>query len=143
LKRSITETKWKEARVWADVKVTHKKCRYSRKERQRPDFIPANANKQLAIRFYVPVEERPLSHWPVPRVDEEPTHRPGWWCRYKAQTREHLFKNCPHWERQQKILWAEDTGRGKDRFKIRDLFADERCNQAVLDFLSTTDVGGE
>jgi hypothetical protein len=33
------------------------------------------------------------------------------------------------------------TGRGKDRFKIRDLFAVERCSQAVLDFLSTTDVG--
>jgi hypothetical protein len=34
-----------------------------------------------------------------------------------------------------------DTGRGKDHSKIRDLFADERCSQAVLDFLSTTDVG--
>jgi hypothetical protein len=33
------------------------------------------------------------------------------------------------------------TGRGKRRFKIRDLFADERCSQMVLDFLSTTEVG--
>jgi len=32
------------------------------------------------------------------------------------------------------------TGRGKDRFKFWDLFADERCSQAVLDFLSTTGV---
>jgi len=32
------------------------------------------------------------------------------------------------------------TGR-KNRFKIRDLFADERCSQAILNFLSTTDVG--
>jgi len=30
---------------------------------------------------------------------------------------------------------------GKDRFKIRDLFADERCSRAILDFLATTDVG--
>jgi hypothetical protein len=40
--------------------------------------------------------------------------------------------------------WAEvrrETGRGKDQLKIRDLFADERCSQAILDFLATTDLG--
>jgi hypothetical protein len=45
---------------------------------------------------------------------------------------------------QQKDLWAEvreETGRGKDRFKIRDLVANTRCSRAVLDFLSNTDVG--
>jgi len=45
---------------------------------------------------------------------------------------------------QQKILWAEvkkETGRWKSRWKIRDLLADGRCSQAVLDFLSSTDVG--
>ena len=30
---------------------------------------------------------------------------------------------------------------GKTRFKIRDLLADKRCSQVVLDFLCTTDVG--
>jgi len=35
----------------------------------------------------------------------------------------------------------KETGRWKDRWKIRDLLADERCSQAVLDFLSSTDVG--
>ena len=37
-------------------------------------------------------------------------------------------------------MWKE-TGRGKSRFKVRDLFADERCSQAILGFLATTDVG--
>jgi len=44
---------------------------------------------------------------------------------------------------EQKILWAEvrkKTKRGKDRFRIRDLFADERCTGAILDFLRTTEV---
>jgi len=36
---------------------------------------------------------------------------------------------------------AGRTGRWKDRWKIRDLLADERCSRAVLDFLSSTDVG--
>ena len=35
----------------------------------------------------------------------------------------------------------EKSGRGKSRLKIWDLIADVRCSQAVLDFLSTTDVG--
>jgi len=45
---------------------------------------------------------------------------------------------------EQKILWAEvrnETGRWKSRWRIRDLFADKRCSQAVLDFLTSTDVG--
>jgi hypothetical protein len=32
------------------------------------------------------------------------------------QTREHIFKNCPEWKPQQKILWAEvrkETGEGE------------------------------
>jgi len=66
------------------------------------------------------------------------------WCKYKVQTREHLFKHCERWKMQQKILWAEvrkETGRGKNRYKIRDLLADERCTRSVLDFLRTTRVG--
>jgi hypothetical protein len=34
-----------------------------------------------------------------------------------------------------------ETGRAKNRFKIRDLFADERCSRAILHFLATSDVG--
>jgi len=48
------------------------------------------------------------------------------------------------WQPQQKALWAEvkkETGRGKNRWKIKDLLADERCSRAVLDFLSAPDGG--
>jgi len=41
-------------------------------------------------------------------------------------------------------MWAEirkKTGRGKNRFAITELFADERCTGAILDFLRTTKVG--
>jgi len=46
---------------------------------------------------------------------------------YKTQTREHLFKHCKEWKPQQKALWAEvrkETGGGKNRFTIRDLFVE-------------------
>ena len=48
------------------------------------------------------------------------------------------------WKAQQKILWTEvrkETVRWKDRWKIRDLLADERCRRAVLGFLTSSDVG--
>ena len=51
---------------------------------------------------------------------------------------------CPEWKIQQKVLWEEvqkETGRWISRWKIRDLLADGRYGQAVLDFLSSTDVG--
>jgi len=67
-----------------------------------------------------------------------------WWCTCRTQTRGHLFKWCPLWKHQKKILRAEvsrETGRGRVRFKVRDLLADERCSRSILDFLSTMDVG--
>ena len=66
------------------------------------------------------------------------------WCQYRTQIREYLLKNCKRWKPQQKILWAKvrrDTGRGKNRFKIRDLLADERCTHSILDFLRTMRMG--
>jgi len=51
---------------------------------------------------------------------------------------------CPEWKALQKILWAvvrRETGRWKDRWKIRNLLADEKSIRAVLGFLSATDVG--
>jgi len=53
------------------------------------------------------------------------------------------LKVYPEWKALQKILWAEvrkKTGKGKDRWNIWDLLADESCGRTVLDFLSTTDV---
>ena len=42
-----------------------------------------------------------------------------------------LFRTCP----------LATRLRGRDRTSIAELLADERCSQAVIDFLATTDVG--
>jgi len=55
-------------------------------------------------------------------------------------TRDRLFEVCPEWKMQQEILWTEvlkETKRWKSRWTVRELLADERCGQSVLDFLST------
>jgi len=99
---------------------------------------------QEACLKVLPDQDRALPVRTVPPLDEEPGTPQCWWCRYRSQAREHLFEVCLEWKAQQKILWVEvrkETGRWKDRWRIRDLLADERCSRAVLDFLTSTDVG--
>jgi len=109
----------------------------------------ARANKRLAARFYQLKTGHCLTGqylaWTTRRLDAS-----CWWCQHSIQSREHLFKNCPQWKSQQKTLWAtvlDETKKlpgptkGRDRTNIAELLADERCSQAVLVFLATTDVG--
>ena len=77
-------------------------------------------------------------------MDEERRHRGMRVVQVQGAAREHLLKNCPKWKRQQKNPWAEvrkNTGRGKNRFTIQDLFADKRCTRPILDFVRATEVG--
>jgi len=142
LKREISEKKWAEARQWAGGETS--KTGYRMPKSQRPNGTVAGSTKRLASRYYQlktgHARTGQYLHW----AKVCPTAQ-CWWCQCPSQTRDHLFKVCPQWKMQQKILWAEvqkETGRWKSQWKIRDLLADERCGQAVLDFLSTTDVGG-
>jgi len=81
-------------------------------------------------------------------VDNRPDDH-FWWCDPEnisgtQQTRDHLFKHCSRWKDQQAELWArvkEATKRGKQKWRVGDLLADERCSPAVLDFLRSTYVG--
>jgi len=141
IKREIAEKKWAEARQWAGGRTSKKK--YTMPKSQRPDGTVAGSTKRLASRFYQlktgHARTGQYLHWAKVR----PTAK-CWWCNHPTQTRDHLFKVCREWRMPQKILWAEvlkETGRRKSRWKIQDLLADQRCSQAVLDYLSSTDLG--
>jgi len=141
LEREISEIKWAEARQWAGGRTS--KTKYRMPKSQKPDGVVAGSTKRLASRFYQIKTGHCLTGQYLNWVKNGTTPQ-CWWCRYPRQTRDHLFKECPEWKAQQKILWAEvrkETGRWKSRWKIRNLLADERCGRAVLDFLSTTNVG--
>lgn len=58
---------------------------------------------------------------------------------YWTPMREHLFKGLPALEAAAEE--PEGDWKGKYRFRIRDLFADERRTRSVFDFLRTTGVG--
>jgi len=103
----------------------------------------ADSTKRLASRYYQlktgHARTGQYLQWAKVRPDAQ-----CWWCKCPSQTRDHLFKVCPEWKVQQKVLWAEvlkETKRWKSRWTVRDLLADGRCGRAVLEFLASTDVG--
>jgi len=112
-------------------------------EEPETDSAVAGSTKRLASRFYQlktgHARTGQYLHWAKVLPEAQ-----CWWCKCPSQTRDHLFKVCPEWKTQQKTLWVEvlkETKRRKSRWTVRDLMADERCGQAVLDFLYSTDVG--
>jgi len=148
IKHGFSEQRREDASNRARKQLARTRNRKYRPDRKKPDQTVAKAKKRLASRFYQMKTGHCLTGqylaW---------TRRPDatcWWCQYKTQTREHLFKNCPQWKSQQKALWAtvlEATRklpgptRSRDRTNIAELLADQRCSQAMLMFLATTDVG--
>ena len=139
--REISEKRWAEARRWAGGWTYEKK--YKMPKSQRPDGTVAGSTNGLASRFY----QLKTGHsrtgqylrWAKARTTAQ-----CWWCRCPTQTRDHLLKGCPKRKGQERTLWKkswEETGREKRRWKAHELFADRRCSHAVLDFLSSTDVG--
>jgi len=122
--------------------VALRKYRHSRKARQKLDFIPANANGRLASRYYRLKTGHHLTGQHLEWARNQPTAR---CCGATTRRRRgSTIQELPPVKTPAEILWAEvrrETGRGKDRFGIPGRFVDERWSQAVLDFLSTTDVG--
>jgi len=74
-------------------------------DKRMPDPTVARANERLALRFY----QLKTGHYLTGQYLQWTTRRPDakcWWCQYKTQTLENLFKSCPQCKRQQKTLWA-------------------------------------
>ena len=139
--RSAAKTKWE-----ADKCSKHFSYRLKGKTgTKRP--VPMTSVKSLATRFY----RLKCGHAPTGVYLKRFGHRENdkwWWCAgTAAQTREHLFRHCSRWRDQQKALWkavGKVTGwkAGRCRqMQVSELFSMEECDQAVVDFLASTEVG--
>jgi len=98
---------------WAGGRTSRSKYRLPKS--QRPDGTVAASAKMLALRFYQLKTGHCLTGQYLNWTKNRPTSQ-CWWCRYRTQTQDHLFKECPEWKPQQKILWVEvkkQTGRWK------------------------------
>ena len=100
LKREISEKKWAEARQWAGGRTSKKK--YRMPGSQKPNGAVANSTKRLAFRFYQLKTGYCLTGQYLDWTKKRPSPQ-CWWCRYRTQTRDHLFKECPEWKLQQKM----------------------------------------
>jgi len=139
IKREIAEKKWKEAEAWSEKRIRKRKYRMPGHQ----STAAARGPKRLAARFHQLRTGHCRTGQYLMWTKNSNTAACGW-CQAKTQTRNHLFKECRRWKTQQKVLWEEvrkATGKGKNRFRIRDLLADGRCTRPILDFLHTTAVG--
>jgi hypothetical protein len=103
-------------------------------DKQRPNRAVAGSSKWLAGQLYQLKTVHCLTRQTSNGQRTGTLRSAGGVRIYKTQTQEHLFKSCPRWKPQQKILWAEVR-------KETDLFADERLTRSILDFVRATDVG--
>jgi len=91
LKRETSEKKWVKARQWAGARTS--KTMYRMPKSQKPDSTVDGSSKRLASRFYQIKTGHCLTgqylNWTKNRSTPQ-----CWWCRYRTQTRDHLFKHA-------------------------------------------------
>jgi len=152
--RWLTETKWEESKK--EIKEMGKKSRHS----YQYDLVKRGGNsavmksqKSIAARFYQLKTGHALMGKYLMRIEKR-RDMTCWWCGHEYQTRDHLFKWCKRWKREQKRLWV-DGQEGENGYEgvekvmkkpkislpMSLVFAEEKCSRALLDFLRLTDVG--
>jgi len=94
---------------------------------------PAKAPKRIAARFYQLKSGLALTATHMKQIKKQEDDQ-CWRC----------FRSKQTWRPQQNAMWAlveKETKRGKRKWSMAELFADERCSGAILEFIRTTDVG--
>jgi len=145
LKRRASEKKRPEAWSWCEWRQLNKW--YVLREKDKPD--PAQPGRRSGRPY---VYQLKSGHALLGVYLEWTKNRPDdhcWWCDPENgsgahQTRDHLFRHCYKWKDQLAAMWAkvtEETKKGKQKWPVGDLLADDRCSPTVLDFLRSTHVG--
>jgi hypothetical protein len=112
--------------------------------------VASHAQKTIASRFYqLRMNKAPIGPY-LAEVGQAADDR-CWWCSNESgagpsQTREHLFKHCNRWKEQQATMWREVKKATGGKLTARNtsmaqLFGDERCTAAILEYLRTTEAG--
>ena len=146
--------KWEESKE--KIKEMEKKSKHS----YQYDLVKRGGNsavmgsrKSIAARYYQLKTGHALLGKYLRRIGKRRDMK-CWWYGHEYQTRDHLFKWCKRWKREQKQLWV-DGQEGENEYEgiekvmkkpkislpMSLVFAEEKCSRALLDFLYHTDVG--
>jgi hypothetical protein len=107
-------------------------------------WTDTEAKKKIAGRYFQLKVGHALTGVYLERINKNESQQ-CWWCGHKRQTRDHLFKWCKKWKRQQDDLWKKL--RKKCKWKVRmkvpmsQVFDTDDAVKAVLKFLKERDVG--
>jgi hypothetical protein len=143
IQRRVTEAKWTETEQWWKEKLSKKAVYRMNKKRRMADEVSL-AKKSIAARYLQLKVGHALTAIYLKRIKKRESLE-CWWCKHERQTRDHLFKWCKMWKRQQDILWAElkTKCKWKERIKVpmSQVFDTDEAVEPMLDFLLSTDVG--
>jgi len=152
--RRLIEAKWEESKeiIKKMGKKSKHSYRYGLVKRGR-NSAAMGAKKTIAATLYHLKSGHALIVKHLLRIGKRSDMK-CWWCWHDYQTRDHLFKWCKRWKREQKRLCldgqeGEEGYKGVEKVLKRPkislpmslVFAEEKCSQAQMDFLSCTDVG--
>jgi len=110
--------------------------------------VVMGAKKTIAARFYQLKSGHALIAKYLLQIGKRRDMK-CWWCGQEYQTRDHLFKWCKRWKREQKWLWV-DGQEGEDGYESVErvlkkpkislpmslVFAEEKYSQPLMDFSS-------
>jgi hypothetical protein len=113
LKRCAAEKRSQETTDWVKVSITASRGYLERKSPNFPLKL-CRIRKELALRYYQlmtgHVVIAPYLKHKIKMSDSDSC----WWCEKDVHhTREHLFKECPHWKEDIQMFWrkvAEEVG---------------------------------
>jgi len=141
--RKVTETTRKEETEWA-ARMCKKYYPHSFKLRRttKPDWTAMNARKSIAQRYFRLAANKSFTAEYLKATGRRESDR-CWWCHEALlQNRDHLFKICRRWRRQQEVLWKALKPLGLTRtHALASIFAEPKATRSILEFLECTDVG--
>jgi ribonuclease HI len=144
VQRKVTEAKWKETNAWWKAKFNNKRKGYKLNGKRRMHTLLGEAKKEIAGRYFQMNVGHALTGVYLKHIKKNESPE-CWWCGHTCQTREHLFKWCPKWRKQQDDLWRrlrkKCKWKDKAKVKMEQVFEKDESVKAVLKFLKGTEVG--
>ncbi|TGZ78694.1 RnaseH-domain-containing protein [Ascodesmis nigricans] len=112
--------------------------RYKLRKSTKVDPTAAKARKKVALQYYRFAADRAVTAVYLKSIGKRDSDE-CWWCDGPRQTRDHLFKECRTWRREQEGLWNTLKKEGfMKTHALSTIFAEPRATSVILTFIEET-----